>query len=40
MTMEEMAAQLIPMVTELCEEGVSSEETVREWLESMPAGEH
>lgn len=39
MTMEEMAAQLISMISQLCEEGIPCEEAVREWLESMPAGE-
>ena len=39
MTIEEMSVQLIPMIIGLCEEGIPCEECVREWLESMPAGE-
>lgn len=35
MTLEEMAKNLVPMLTELCEEGIPTEETVLEWLSSM-----
>lgn len=39
MTVSEMAKGLIPMLIELCEEGVPSEETVQEWLLSNPSKE-
>lgn len=35
MTLEEMAKGFIPMIMELCEDGVPSEETAMEWLRSM-----
>lgn len=36
MTLEEMTEQLIPMIGELCEDGVPCEESIREWLERLP----
>lgn len=35
MSLDEMAHQLIPMIAELCEDGVPSEEYTRWWL-SLP----
>lgn len=40
MTIEEMARELIPMVMELCEDGVPSEELVFGWLNSLEAREN
>ena len=39
MTVEEMARELIPMVMELCEDGVPSEELVLDWLNSLETKE-
>lgn len=39
MTIEEMARELIPMVMELCEDGVPSEELVLDWLNSLETKE-
>lgn len=36
MTVEEMAKELIPMVVELCEDGVPSEELILSWLSNAP----
>lgn len=38
MSDEELAKNLIPMLIELCEDGVPCNELVREWLQ-QPAGE-
>ena len=40
MTVEEMARELIPMVMELCEDGVPSEELVLDWLNSLETKEN
>ena len=37
--MEEMSAQLIPLICELCEDGIPCTEAVQGWLESMPEEE-
>ena len=39
MTLEEMSAQLIPLICELCEDGIPCTEAVQGWLESMPEEE-
>ena len=40
MTLEEMAAQLIPMISDLCEDGVPCEEFISESLEKTPETEN
>jgi len=35
MTLEEMAQDLIPMIAELCEDGIPCEDLVRQWLSSL-----
>lgn len=39
MTLEEMSAQLIPLICELCKDGIPCTEAVQGWLESMPEEE-
>ena len=36
MTLQEMAQDLLPMVLDLCEDGVPTQELVSEWLSSAP----
>ncbi len=36
MTLQEMAKDLLPMVLDLCEDGVPTQELVSEWLSSAP----
>ena len=36
MTLQEMAADLLPMVLDLCEDGVPSPELILEWLSGAP----
>lgn len=36
MTLQEMAADLLPMVLDLCEDGVPSTELILEWLSGAP----
>ena len=39
MTLEEMTTQLLPLICELCENGIPCKEAVQAWLESMPEEE-
>ena len=39
MTLEEMTTQLLPLICELCEDGIPCTEAVQGWLESMPEEE-
>jgi len=39
MSLDEMARQLIPMIEELCEDGVPSEDYTRWWLSLPPHSE-